>query len=267
MQESMRTRAIAALPSPSHYPSRAMMAITRRYPAHNNSLIIKQVEVDALIRRYTADNALVAKDLDLYAMAFTPRSVNKNMCYERLEFLGDSVLNVIISAYLYRRYPKEDEGFMTMMRSKLVSGAYISDLVFKHTSFGIFVRRASDMPISDKTVSMKVLEDVFEAFLGALYLDMGHSITETWLIGFIERYVDFACIVADRSNAKDILKRHFIKHLGYVPTFEHSVDEKKKVVRIRDLQGVLIALGTGTTAKEAETNASAHAIKSMGIKQ
>eukprot|EP00798_Chlamydomonas_sp_ICE-L_P005632 gene5632-biopygen2683 len=196
--------------------------------------------------------------------------VNRHTCYERLEFLGDSVLSVVITSYLYIRYPSEDEGFLTSVRSKLVSGAMLSRLAANHTPFGEFVCRIVarfKLPsehIADKetTTDKKVLEDVFEAFLGAMFLEMGFDVVSAWLVGFIEKYVDFAEVIINKRSAKHDLNTFYRQKYGYIPTF-HTVSENSNATTrvitttIRDIYGVILGTGSGNNKVEAEADAAA----------
>lgn len=100
----------------------------------------------------------------MFTTAFTPRWVNPGACYERLEFLGDSVLSTTMSAYLYKRYPNEDEGFLSSVRSRIVCGASLSKLSAQHTPFGAFINRLTKNSDMSKALHARIMEDVFEAF-------------------------------------------------------------------------------------------------------
>eukprot|EP00798_Chlamydomonas_sp_ICE-L_P032334 gene32334-biopygen4420 len=105
----------------------------------------------------------------------------------------------------------------------------LSRLAANHTPFGEFVRRIvarfkppSEHIIADKetTTDKKVLEDVFEAFLGAMFLDMGFDVVSAWLVGFIEKYVDFAEVIINNRSAKHDLNTLLPPKYGYIPTFQ-----------------------------------------------
>jgi len=239
-----------------------------------SSLIVDDADLNNLIGRFS--NAPVKiKDMALFYQAFTPRNVDTMSCYERLEFLGDSVLNLVITAYLYQRYPNQNEGFMTRMRSKLVSGSMLSALAVEHTQFSKYIRKRQLSPdllegeeLRGQNRNHKLLEDVFEAFLGALYLDQGYTVVSAWLVGFYESYVDFAHVVFTQSNPKDVLKRYMHRFQGGKPTFEFEtsrIDGGTVTVRIRDMQGNLISAGKGANKKDAEMNASSNALKYLDV--
>jgi ribonuclease-3 len=225
-------------------------------------------DVEGLLGRYV--EGCRVKDLDLYRRAVTHKSFDKTASYERLEFLGDSVLNLVVSAYLFRRYPGENEGFMTRMRTKTVNGAMLSSLCSQGTKLSEFVLRRSP-PTEPGPVRRSydpVMEDVFEAFLGAVFLEFGYATTERWLVGFLEEHVDFAQLVAHQNNAKDVLNRYCVTHHGALPKFEEveagghgerRTQNKTTTVRIRN-KGTVIATGVGATRKEAENQAARSAL-------
>ncbi len=128
---------------------------------------------------------------------------------ERLEFLGDSVCGMCVADYLYTRFPDEDEGFMTRLRTRLVCGSRLGEFAEKlglqtHVIISRYVET-----VSNGRKNYKVLEDIFEAFVGALYLDNDHdtSICYKFIIAVIEKYIDFADLIANDSNMKDQLLR------------------------------------------------------------
>lgn len=127
---------------------------------------------------------------------------------ERLEFLGDAVLNLVVGAYLFERFPDDNEGFLTRMRTKLVNGGMLARLCSLSglSQWFIISRQIDD---SGGRSNKKVMEDVFEAFLGALYLDHGFQAAQAWIINFIEAHVDFTELIKQQENYKDLLAKYF----------------------------------------------------------
>lgn len=240
-------------------------------------------EILNIVRKYVPDVTNV-KDISMFTSVFTPRWVNRTACYERLEFLGDSVLSMALSAYLYHRYPNEDEGFLSTVRSRIVCGASLSELAAQHTPFKSFIDRIAknqccyygntanantNANVACTTVSAKayarVLEDVFEAFLGAMFIDMGYSIAEKWIINFIETHVDFAAIILSKTSAKSELCRFYIKQYGYMPTFYNENMESTVRSTIRNIEHAIIGTGIGANKSEAENAAARAALKGLGV--
>ncbi|MFT5941978.1 MAG: ribonuclease-3, partial [Sediminicola sp.] len=132
------------------------------------------------------------KKLDIYKKAFLHRSSNKKdakgnpMNYERLEFLGDAMLGTIISRYLYNEVPEGDEGYLTKMRSKIVSREHLNELG-KDLNLIDFVE--SRIPRSH--FGDNIHGNVFEALVGAIYLDRGYKYCEKFIsLRVISPYVD-----------------------------------------------------------------------------
>ena len=100
---------------------------------------------------------------------------------------------------------------------------------------------------------------MFEAFLGALYLDRGFDVARRWLVGLYEENVDFAELVAHQDTAKSVLNRHCMRHLGFVP----AVDQLDAgVVRLRHpASGAVISTGVGTCRRDAEDDAVRKAMR------
>ncbi|MEN1785300.1 MAG: ribonuclease III [Bacteroidota bacterium] len=147
------------------------------------------------------------KDLDIYKRAFLHRSLNKKdaqgnpMNYERLEFLGDSMLGTIISKHLYNEVPGGDEGYLTKMRSKIVSRKHLNELgkdlnLLKHVQ--------SRIPKSH--FGENIYGNVFEALVGAIYLDKGYTACEKFIYSrVIAPYVDIEQLEGRVISYKSLL--------------------------------------------------------------
>lgn len=132
------------------------------------------------------------KNLALFKKAFLHRSANKRddngnpMNYERLEFLGDAMLGTIISHYLYKEVPEGDEGYLTKMRSKIVSREHLNEL---GKDLGLIDFVESRIPKTH--FGDNIHGNVFEALVGAIYLDRGYVYCEKFInSSVIEPYVD-----------------------------------------------------------------------------
>ncbi|MBS1637663.1 MAG: ribonuclease III [Bacteroidetes bacterium] len=148
------------------------------------------------------------KNLSLYHQAFR-HSSSKNIrqnhlkSNERLEFLGDAVLGVVIADYLFKLYPYEDEGFLTQLRSRIVNGQVITSLAQK---FGLDTYLQSDLSKKEK-VKSSAYGDAFEALVGAIYLDKGFETTRKFLIErVISIHVDVKKLQAVDTDYKSQLQ-------------------------------------------------------------
>ena len=154
------------------------------------------------------------RDPALYQSVFVHKSAVRQLqdrfprldTYERLEFVGDSIINFVVARFLFDRYPDKREGWLTRIRTKLVSGQCLSVFAQKLRLQDYIVMNSMGMREGWNS-NERILEDCFEALVGALYLDMGLLAAKVFLLGMIQRHVDFAEIEKD-DNYKDILMRH-----------------------------------------------------------
>ena len=278
---------------------------------YNNKNILLQEEN---LRKLFNDNGLKDlkfKNINLYRVAFVHKSYctmknidfNKSnincpsdclplqdISYERLEFLGDSLLGMIVANYLYSRFPDQNEGFLSKIRTKIVNGkmlGYLSDKI----GFPKFAIISKQVEESNGRNNYKIMEDIFEAFIGALYLDFqtddddvvlpkhinilpltgaGYYIVESWIIYIIENYLDFSELIRIKNNYKDMLVSHMQHYLQDAPQFkELSVvtrdNYKIFTYCVKDRNGTTISTSTGKSKKEAENNAALEALKYYNI--
>jgi ribonuclease-3 len=125
--------------------------------------------------------------------------------YERYEFIGDAVINFVIAKYLFDRFPGANEGFLTRVRTKLVSGKFLAELSSR-LGLGDFVVMNHKAIAQGWHANPRIMEDVFESLVGCLYLDLGLITAKTFLLAVIERYSKFDDVLVD-TNYKDALIR------------------------------------------------------------
>lgn len=162
---------------------------------------------------------LSARNLLNYRRAFVHKSIQKYVrgqkniqdylreSNERLEFLGDSAFGLAVGDYLYNKFPDKDEGFLTRLKSKIVRD--INCVKFARTvGIGDFILAGKIVKKDDNgSYNDKLLEDTFEAFIGAIFLDLGFKSCQQYIYKLIEKYVDLTGILED-DNYKDILMRY-----------------------------------------------------------
>jgi ribonuclease-3 len=151
----------------------------------------------------------VPGNLSLYRMAFRHKSVAQNIkkgvknSNERLEFLGDAVLGSVVAEVLFKLYPYEDEGFLTELRSKIVSRVNLNALG-KKLGFDKLIEYDNRMLNSSRQGSL--LGDAFEALIGAVYLDKGYDFTKNFLINhIIKPHIDIHTLEQTETNFKSKL--------------------------------------------------------------
>lgn len=189
--------------------------------------------------------------------------------YEVLEFEGDAILNKVVALYLVKRYPKQNEGFYTRTRTKLVNGKMLAKLS-KEIGFGPFMLISQQIEDSDGRNISNILEDVLEAFIGALYEDQGDDASRDWIINMLESHVDFAELIRMNTNYKDTLIKYMQAAMGYAPKFieadvaaKNGSNHKVYKVYLKSPQDHILAVGTGSSKKDAENDAARAALAQM----
>ncbi|WP_423148783.1 ribonuclease III [Rubrolithibacter danxiaensis] len=215
----------------------------------------------------------VPGNLAVYRMAFRHRSVavtlkngakNSN---ERLEFLGDAVLGCVVAELLFKMYPYKEEGFLTEMRSKIVSRANLNQLA-KKLGFDELIQYDSKM-VNYPTKQSSLLGDAFEALVGAVYLDKGYNFTRDFLINRIFKpHVDIHLLEQTETNFKSKLIEWCQRH-GKDITFEQVANaegESTKLFTIKVLiDGENFGTGCDYNKKNAEKLAAEKACEALSI--
>ena len=154
------------------------------------------------------------KNIALYRVAFTHKSVaaetvgNYHVSNERMEYLGDAVLSTAVADYLFRTYPTQPEGFMTEMRSRIVSRASLNKLSEK-LGFGDYIRHTPDVGSNAHSMG----GNAFEALMGAIYLDRGFDFAKHIIIDRIVRiHIDLEQLQTTDVNFKSKLLEWSQKH-------------------------------------------------------
>jgi ribonuclease III len=255
-------------------------------PYNEDNILITDTQLQTILSSYGINQSFI--NIDVYRKALVHKSyctrknenfLNGNIncpngCLplqeesnERLEFLGDSILGKVVAAYLFQRYPDENEGFLTKMRTKLVNGkmlAHLSELV----GLKPYIIVSKQIEDSDGRNSLNILEDAFEAFIAAIYLDFeekGDEMSKLWIISVLESNLDFAELIRSNNNFKDIFLKYFQQNYNYSPKFfELKIDiinnQKVHSVCVKDDKGNIISIGKGANKKEAENNAAKNAL-------
>lgn len=204
------------------------------------------------------------RKVNFYKAAFTHSSLKKidqkgnPINYERLEFLGDAILGAVIANYLFKKIPKADEGYLTQMRSKIVSREHLNELG-KDLDLIKFVN--SSVPSSN--FGDNIHGNLFEALIGAIHSDRGYSFTEKFIFRFvIEPYVDIERLEGKITSYKSVLiewsqkSKKKIKYNVYEDTGNDSLKHfSVKLIIDQDL----ISKGRATSKKKAEEIASKRA--------
>jgi ribonuclease-3 len=186
--------------------------------------------------------------------------------YERLEFLGDAVLDLIVSEIIFDRFPGKDEGFLTKLRSKLVKGDALAFYARKLNLNELLLigERARGQGIE---FSKSALADVFESLLGAIYIDKGYNDAAQFVKQVIEEYVVFKELTTTLDNHKSLLLEYAQANELTIPRYEIIAesgpghDKTFQVKAIVDEQDV--GRGSGKSKKEAEQEAARQALNRL----
>jgi len=204
------------------------------------------------------------KDILIFKKAFLHRSANRRdddgipMNYERLEFLGDSMLGTIISKHLYTMVPEGDEGYLTKMRSKIVSREHLNEL---GKDLNLIEYVESRIPKSH--FGENIHGNVFEALVGAIYLDRGYKYCEKFINKrIIQPYVDIEQLEGKVISYKSLVIEWCQKQkkaFNYNVYEDTGNDSLKHFAVKLSIGGNVIAKARGTSKKKAEERASKRA--------
>ncbi|MDI9259944.1 ribonuclease III [Alicyclobacillus sendaiensis] len=209
------------------------------------------------------------KDVNLLKQAFTHASyrnehrklhVEDN---ERLEFLGDAVLELVVSDFLYRTYPRMPEGELTRMRAAIVCEASLVRFA-KRLSFDQYIRLGRGEERSGGRSRPALLADVFEAFLGALYLDQGLEAVRQFVHTHMVPYLPDVSAGLDYKTAlQEFVQQRHQTPVRYVIVEERGPAHAREFVVQVELGGEVRGVGIGRSKKEAEQQAAAMALASL----
>lgn len=177
---------------------------------------------------------------------------------ERMEFLGDAVLGLVISQELYERHPDFSEGDLTHVRSALVSRRTLAALARK-MELGQFVLVGRGMS-ERKALPGSVLSNVMEAILAALYLDGGFAAVRQVIVNLLQEELSKADLTKEPRDYKSLLQQYTQRHIGAAPCYrvvEQSGPDHRKVFHVvAIIEGRSYGMGEGRNKKEAEQAAA-----------
>jgi ribonuclease-3 len=206
-------------------------------------------------------------NIAVYKLAFSHRSLSLEaangmiLSNERLEYLGDAVLGAVIADLLFKRFPTRDEGFLTEMRSRIVSRENLKQVAIKIGIDELLKRDA--VPGTYRSM----YGDAFEALIGAIYIDKGYKVTQSFIIDRIVRHhVDLQAIEQTENNFKSVI-------LNWGQKEKHSVvfevleeDAKTRLIKVRLLiDEKEVSTGTDFVKKKAEQIAAETACKQLEL--
>lgn len=211
------------------------------------------------------------KDLSLLEIALTHSSYANEAkgvvkCNERLEFLGDAVLSIVVSDYIFKNCPKLPEGELTKLRASLVCEKALAGYA-RSINLGDYLKLSRGERHSGGAQRSSILADAFEAVIAAIYLDGGMENVRRHILRFVEpdiknpkprKFKDY------KTSLQEIVQRNPEEYLRYVLVGESGPDHDKHFqVEVR-LNSNVIGRGGGKSKKEAEQQAAREALELMG---
>lgn len=204
-----------------------------------------------------------------YFTAFSYNSIEEGgTTYETLEFVGDSVLGFIIARYLYDTFPGKGEGVLTRLRTKLVGGKFLSKLALDLGLDNFIIMNQKGLH-KGWNKNPRIVEDVLEALIGAIYLDLGIPAARQFFMTALQKHANIHDIMTDTNYKDRLLKYARSVDLGkpeFVTTYERGGGSPSFVVDVH-LSGRKVAEGTGRSRKDAEQNGSRTALHNFGVKE
>ncbi len=184
---------------------------------------------------------------------------------ERLEYLGDAILDAIIADYLYARFPEQDEGFLTQLRSKIVKRKQLNRLASKLGISSLLVARTNS-----RQNEFNLLGNAFEALIGAIYLDKGYRRTKRFVMKrILGKYLDIDHLVLKESDFKSRIiewaqknkqEINFVSHEQSLPDSHETYFSSQVLLMDREL-----GTGTGHSKKDAEQRAAENALANIPV--
>ena len=274
-------------------------------PYNTNNILITEKDIISILNKFDIYINKI-NNIDYFIQAFTHKSyckkeiypqyilnaakneINSNTLldlfeksYERLEYFGDRVLKVIVSMYLFHRYPKQDEGFMTKLQTKIEDK---KNLAIMSKELGLekyFIISKQIEQLGGRNLE-KIHEDIFESFIGALFLSNGFEVCLKLITNLLETLVDYSEKLYCDNNYKDQLLRLYHqkkwKYPQYITIYYEGPPHKRKYIMgvenpellsasntPIDIENKCISFGIGLSKKEGEQNAAKMALITQGI--
>ena len=206
-------------------------------------------------------------NINLYKLALLHKSKNKNESNERLEYLGDAVLNLIVAEYLFKKYPFKDEGFLTKIRSKIVSRESLNNLGRK-VGLKELINFKNVNEYSKNYNS--IYGDALEAIIGAVYLDVGFEYCQEYIVkNIIIPYYNFDELVNKTHNFKSKILEWSQKEKKLIKFSTKKIilkNNSSQFESILILENKEISKGFGSNKKNAEKDASRLACEKLELK-
>jgi len=216
------------------------------------------------------------KDPELFENAFVHRSyLNENPRFklennERLEFLGDAVLELAVTRYLFEKFARKPEGELTLLRSALVRGKNLSQIGKELGVFECLYLSAGERKGSARAREL-ILANALEAMIGAIYLDLGFERAEKFVRDYVAQNIDEIVSAGSHIDAKSLFQEKIQEKFKITPNYkileESGPDHNKVFTSGVFIGGEVVAEGQGPSRGQAEQEAAEVALKKMFLAQ
>lgn len=220
----------------------------------------------------TASNlSLPIKNLSLLTEALTHRSFlnenySQNQHNERLEYLGDAVLELAVSEFLFQRFPDQPEGDLTAYRAALVKTTSLAE-VATTLELGQHLQMSRGEELSGGKTNPTLLANTFEAVLGALYLDQGYpavvTFLKTHLFPKIDQIIEHKLFKDFKSSLQELVQSQGYNSPEYTVLNEAGPDHNKLFTVAVKIGGKISAHGSGKSKQAAQQAAASHALEKL----
>ncbi|NPA61905.1 MAG: ribonuclease III [Epsilonproteobacteria bacterium] len=206
------------------------------------------------------------KNINLITEALTHKSYKKPYNNERLEFLGDAVLDLIVGEYLFQKFPNEDEGILSKIRASLVNEKGFTKLATK-IDLGSSILISTAEENNGGRTKPSLLSNAFEAVIGAIYLESGLKVASKIVINLIEKSYKSIDLNSLSKDFKTALQELTQAEFGETPSYEliksFGPDHKKEFEIAVLLKNRVIASAIGRSKKDAQQRAAYIALQRL----
>lgn len=231
---------------------------------------LEPAEIKAKFKKLESKLKINFKNKDLLVQAFIHRSfLNENPSFpiyhnERLEFLGDAILEQIVTEYLYLKYPDKTEGELTSLRAALVNSKILSEIA-KEIGFNDYLLLSQGEIKEEGKARQYILANTFESFTGSLYLDQGLEACKKFVMNYVVKELPVIIKKKLFKDAKSKFQEEAQEKAGITPVYrvveEWGPDHEKTFAIGVFLGKELVAKGEGSSKQEAEEKAAEKALK------
>lgn len=232
---------------------------------HYHGDIINSQFIDYIIKSYVPELQIEGYRLNMrvFRQAMIHQSIMPDSyleTYERLEYLGDAIFHMVVTEYICDRYDEEAVGFLTKLRIKLERGDSMVQLTTILT-LDQYVQIAQNLYLNDH-----ILEDIFESFIGAFFLNFGMKYTKKFIVALLEKHKDFAALIAYEDNYKDMLLQFFHKIKWGYPKYIERINSNGYFISIvKNPFGKVLGKGAAKSKIKSEQIASKNSLIACGI--